>query len=104
MDKKAALDLISIYINRLISNNINVNSAYLFGSFAKGKNNENSDIDLALILDDYSDDFETQVKLMILRKGEETIIEPHVFKKNDFSENNPFINEIVNSGIRIEIN
>ena len=104
MDKKSALDLINIYINRLMSNNINVNSAYLFGSFAKGKNNENSDIDLALILDDYFDDFETQIKLMTLRKGEETIIEPHIFKKNDFSINNPFINEIVNSGIRIKIN
>lgn len=104
MDKKSALDLINIYINRLMSNNISINSAYLFGSYAKGINNENSDIDLALIIDDYFDDFETQVKLMTLRKGEETIIEPHVFNKDDLNENNPFINEIINSGIRIDIN
>ena len=76
----------------------------VFGSFAKGKGNKNSDIDLALIIDDYTDDFETQIKLMTLREGDETIIEPHIFNKKDFKKNNPFINEIINSGIRIKIN
>ncbi|MBC8488633.1 MAG: nucleotidyltransferase domain-containing protein [Bacteroidetes bacterium] len=104
MDKRFAIELTKVYINKLITNNININSAYLFGSFAKGIINKNSDIDLALIIDDYINDFETQIKLMTLREGDETIIEPHIFRKDDFNKNNPFINEIINSGIRIEIN
>jgi virulence-associated protein VagC len=28
--------------------------------------------------------FETDVKLMITRKGDETMIEPHAFSKNEF--------------------
>ena len=104
MDKENAIKLINKYINRLKYNKINIQSAYLFGSFAKGINSKYSDIDLALILDDYMNDFDMQIKLMTLRKGNETIIEPHVFEKNEFDKNNPFVNEIINSGIKIEIN
>ena len=103
MDKEFALKLIKSYINKLIINNININSAYLFGSFAKGISNKNSDIDLALIIDDYLNDFEMQIKLMTLREGEETIIEPHLFNKKEFNKNNPFVNEIIKSGIQIDV-
>jgi hypothetical protein len=41
---------------------------------------------------------------MTLRDGDETMIEPHIFSKADLNENNPFIDEIIKSGIRIEIN
>ncbi len=104
MDKENAIKLINKYINRLKYNKIDIQSVYLFGSFAKGINSKYSDIDLALILDDYMNDFDMQIKLMTLRKGDETIIEPHIFKKNEFDKKNPFVNEIINSGIEIKIN
>ncbi len=101
MDKKDALKLTNEYINRLLLNKVNIHSAYLFGSFAKGNSKKDSDIDLAIVFDKVVNMFETEIKLMTLRKDNETIIEPHVFEKDDFVRINPFISEILNTGIKI---
>jgi len=103
MDKEYAIKLISEYVNKLKINNISIQSAYLFGSFAKGENTVYSDIDLAIVMDKVLNKFETEVKLMTLRKNDETIIEPHVFQKDEFNRFNPLINEILNTGIQINI-
>lgn len=102
MDKKYAFRITSDYINRLLLNKINIHSAYLFGSFAKGNYHKDSDIDLAIVLDKVQNMFETEIKLMTLRKNDETLIEPHVFEKDDFQIANPFFEEILNAGIKIK--
>ncbi len=103
MDKKFAIKITNNYLAKLMENRIHVYSAYLFGSFAKGKVHKDSDIDLALILDKALNNFETEVKLMNLRKGEETLIEPHVFDTDDFVSDNPLIKEIKNTGIKLMV-
>ncbi|RLD67690.1 MAG: nucleotidyltransferase domain-containing protein [Bacteroidetes bacterium] len=103
MDKEYAIKITKDYINRLLLNKINLQSAYLFGSFAKGNNHKDSDIDLAIVLDKVINMFETEINLMTLRKNDETVIEPHIFEKSDFVKVNPFINEILNTGIQIKI-
>ncbi len=40
---------------------------------------------------------------MYLRKGDETLIKPHIFDKEDFVTLNPFIKEIINTGIKISL-
>jgi predicted nucleotidyltransferase len=104
MDKVNAIKLTISYLSRLRTNNVNFSEAWLFGSYAKGNFNENSDIDLAIVLDDevkYS--FDTEVKLMGLRLGEETLIEPHPFSKDDFKSDLPIIKQIIRYGERIKI-
>jgi predicted nucleotidyltransferase len=101
MDQKYAFKIIDKYINRLVLNKINIQSAYLFGSFAKGTFHKDSDIDLALVFDEIENIFETEVMLMTFRKDDETIIEPHIFKKSDFVNRNPYVDEILNTGIKI---
>jgi len=103
MDKINALNIAIQYLKRLKDNNINFSDAWLFGSYAKGLQQANSDIDLAIVLDDREKTFDTEVKLMIIRKGEETLIEPHAFTKDEFDINLPIVNQIVNSGERIKI-
>ncbi len=102
MDQKYAFKIIDKYLNRLKSNELKVNSVYLFGSFAKGTFHEDSDIDLAIVFDVVKNIFETEVTLMALRKGDETLIEPHVFEKDDFTGYNPFVSEILRYGIKIK--
>ena len=103
MDKKNAIRITNEYLNKLLKNHIDIHSAYLFGSFAKDKYHRDSDIDLAIVLDKALNTFETEIKLMTLRTGDETLIEPHIFDLADFHTNNPLIEEIVNTGIKIEI-
>ena len=103
MDKINALNLSKKYLEKLRENNIKFIDAWLFGSYAKGIQKENSDIDLAIIIDEKEMTFETEVKLMIIRNGEETIIEPHPFTKEEFDTGNPFVNQIIKNGERIKM-
>ena len=75
---------------------------YLFGSFVKGTYDTDSDIDLAVFLDqDDIDGFNENVMMMKIRRRIDLRIEPHAFARTDFDETNPFINEIIRTGERI---
>jgi predicted nucleotidyltransferase len=103
MDKINAINLSIQYLKRLKENNIKFSDAWLFGSYAKGLQKDNSDIDLAIVLDDTEKSFDTEVKLMIIRHGEETLIEPHAFTKDEFNKKFPIVNQIIKNGERIII-
>lgn len=80
-----------------------IGNVYLFGSYAKGQSNENSDIDIALIFSSLDDSkrFNVQVQLMLLASQVDTRIEPHPISLDDFNTDNPFVVEIKNSGIEL---
>jgi len=103
MDKINALNLSKKYLEKLRDNGIKFTDAWLFGSYAKGLQKENSDIDLAIVLDEKEITFDKEVKLMIIRNGEETTIEPHPFTKEEFDTGNPFVNQIMKNGERIKM-
>lgn len=80
-----------------------IEKVYVFGSYAKGKSTEDSDIDVALIfsnLDD-SERFDIQVQLMMLAAQIDSRIEPHPISHDDFDSGNPFVVEIKKTGIEV---
>lgn len=101
MDQKTAFQIVKKYIKFLKENKYNIQKAYIFGSFATGKFNENSDIDLAIIFKNLENGFTTQVDLMKLRRKFDTRIEPHPFDEVDFTISNPFAKEILSTGIQV---
>jgi len=101
MDKREALKLAENYID-LISSKYNIHQAILFGSFAKGTNHEDSDIDIAVSINNITDIIDTQIDLMKLRRNTDLRIEPHPFMINDFNTSNPVVNEIMKYGIIIK--
>ena len=101
MDKNSACDIAQNYIKYLKQNNFDIIKAYLFGSYAKGNFNNDSDIDLALIFDKLDDKFKTQVKLLMLTSKFDTRIEPHPIDGKDIIEGNPFISQIFKYGIEL---
>jgi predicted nucleotidyltransferase len=90
------------YINFLRKQEPGIIKAYLFGSYAKGNADINSDMDIAIIFEDFPDSFDMQVQLMKLRRKFDTRIEPHPFRRKDFNISNPMANEILKTGIEIE--
>jgi len=74
---------------------------FLFGSFAKGTNHSDSDIDIAIVFKDYDNLLELQLELMKIRRKIDSRIEPHPFKENDFVLSNSLVNEILNYGKQI---
>lgn len=104
MDQRSAIEIVTKYLARLSKNDFDIKTAYIFGSFARGNARPSSDIDLAIVLTKLSNPFEMEVRSMILRRTEETIIEPHLFDQADFTPSNPFANEIMKTGIEIALN
>ena len=101
MDKKQAYDVARKYANFLKKNKLGVKKIFLFGSYVKGTANENSDIDLAIVFETFSNSFDMQVELMKLRRKFDTRIEPHPFRDEDFNMSNPFANEVISSGFEL---
>ncbi len=94
--------LIENYFLLLRKNNIFIKNAYLFGSYAKGTFNEWSDIDIALI----SDEFEgirikdkDRIRKITINVSSSLEIIP--FNPKDFTFENPLAREIMETGIRL---
>ncbi len=102
MDTNDAIRIGINYLSKLKESNIYFSEAWLFGSYAKGSQHENSDIDIAIVLDEnVSVSFDTEIQLMLIRSGEETMIEPHAFSKEEFNQNIPIVKHIIDSGLKI---
>ena len=94
--------VIKEYTALLIEGGVPVEKIILFGSYALKKANENSDIDLAVILKDIKDDrFSTRLSLMKYCRDFDEVIEPHPFSHNEFNKKNPFVSEIIEYGITV---
>jgi predicted nucleotidyltransferase len=97
------IELLKNYINSIeLNDKIHIKSAFLFGSYAKGNYNEWSDIDIAII----SDNFEG-IRIFDKDKIRKTTlkidhrISPLPFKTEDFDPSDLFVHEILSSGIKI---
>ena len=79
-----------------------VDSAYLFGSYAKGTSNQWSDIDLAIISSDFSEDlYEERLFLMRLAAEIDDRIEPKPFRPETFTAIEPLVDEIKKNGLKL---
>jgi predicted nucleotidyltransferase len=101
MDKGEAISLSRSYIDKLRRNGIAVQDVWMFGSYARGDYHEDSDIDLAIILPDDDLSLETDVRLMSLRRGVETMIETHTYSSDEFIGDAPVVEQIRLYGFRI---
>ncbi len=73
---------------------------FLYGSYACGNQHADRDIDLAVILKEMHDPFQTQVDLLRLTWNFDTRVKPHPFEAKDFSSLNPVIKESTAPGLK----
>jgi predicted nucleotidyltransferase len=86
----------------LVSIEFPVKSLYLFGSYANGNARQNSDIDIAIVSDKFEGrrfwDREKLGKYVIKSSFD---LEVHPYKTEDFTEDDPFVKEIIRTGQKI---
>jgi len=100
--KRETLDMINEYISELNLNNFRIKTAVLFGSYAKGSYDEWSDIDLALVSDDFTGNrFNDKEKIRKFNAKFNYMISPMPYRTVDFKKENLFVDEILSTGIRI---
>ncbi len=92
---------ITSYLGTLSRSNILVKEAVFFGSYATGTYQEWSDIDIALVSDIFiSNRMDDKDKIRDITLSVSNEIEVLPFASADFTPQNPFLKEILTTGIR----
>jgi predicted nucleotidyltransferase len=95
-------DIIRKYIAELEKNNIHIKSAILFGSYTKGNYDKWSDIDVALVSDDFEGvRFLDRRKIARITLDVDSRISPFPYRTEDFDKEDLFIKEILETGTKI---
>ena len=99
---KKIMEIVKQYVEE-VCENYKVEAIIVFGSYAKGTDREDSDIDIAVITDDFKNDiFDEELNLMKLRRKIDVRIEPHLIKVEDYKKiATPFIQEVIETGIKV---
>ena len=99
MDKIEAIEKVKEY-KLLLEDHFQINNVYLFGSYAKNTNKEDSDIDVAIVVSNIPEDFfAVNPLLWKIRRQVDDRIEPILIDKNN--DKSGFLEEIKRSGIEI---
>ncbi|MCK4701401.1 MAG: nucleotidyltransferase domain-containing protein [Bacteroidales bacterium] len=99
MDKNEVIDKVKQY-RLLLKDHFNIEKVYLFGSYAKDTHREDSDIDVAVVVNHLEGDyFSTTPLLWKLRRLIDDRIEPVFIEKDN--DKGGFLDEIQKYGIEI---
>jgi predicted nucleotidyltransferase len=94
--------IIDRYLIALRENNIPINQAILFGSYAQGKHWKWSDIDIALVSSIFEGDrFLDRKKIRNINLSVSSDLEVLPFRPQDFTTDDPFVKEILDTGVTL---
>lgn len=101
--KNKAINKARKFIALLKVNGIDVYEAYVFGSVAMDKTDEYSDIDIAIVSENFTGiPFYDVKKISKFRRAVDLRLEVHPFSLNDILHNPPlFFVDIKNKGVRV---
>ena len=98
MDKEQAIALAKRY-KEMVAEKLPLKALYLYGSYSKGNYREDSDIDIAVVVESLNDNyFEATPLLWKLRRKISNLIEPVLLIED---MNNPLYCDIARTGILI---
>lgn len=99
MDQAAVIEKLKRY-RALVAARYRLRALYLFGSYARGTQHEDSDIDVAVVVDGLDGDYFTYTPpLWQMRSQIDARIEPVLFEYD--KDPSGFLEEIVRTGIEI---
>jgi predicted nucleotidyltransferase len=94
--------IISQYLALLKEHGFHIQDAILFGSYARGSAGQESDIDLALVSNEFEGiRFIDKNKIRQLTISTSLDLEVLPFNPKDFTPSDPLVREILDTGIRV---
>ena len=94
--------IISQYLASLKEHGFQIQEAILFGSYARGNANQWSDIDLAIVSNEFEGvRFTDKNKIRKITISISSDLEILPFNPQDFTPNNPLVKEILDTGISV---
>lgn len=104
LTRESAIEKANSFVNELVNSGVNINKAILFGSYLTNSQHEYSDIDLALVADNFCG-FRTIDKeqfINICIKKEFVSLELQTYSTDYYNNmNDGFVEEVVKKGIII---
>lgn len=102
INNRTIMNIVQQYVKK-VCENYKIETIILFGSYAKGTEHEDSDIDIAIITDDFNNDiFDEELNFKKLRWEIDLRIEPHLIRIKDYKNaETPFIKEVIDTGIKV---
>lgn len=101
LTRENAIELSKEFIDKLNSSGININHAFLYGSFLRDEQREHSDIDLAIISENFSGISVLDIPLIAKVLKDYYLIHPKTYSLEDWTNGEPFLDEIVKAGYKI---
>lgn len=103
IDQGSALALARQYVRKVEAAGFPIDAAYLYGSYAKGKQRPYSDIDVAVVSPRFSGvRFDDRRQIFSLRADVSIFIEPMPFTPDKFADWHPLVHEIKTTGIALK--
>ena len=103
LDRNAAIRIVRNYAKDIEKHGVQLHTVFLYGSFAKGTQHEWSDIDVVLVADEFTglpEDHNLFPYMGGIKKPY-TLIEAITYPTDYFNQGDPFIEEIIKSGVKI---
>lgn len=100
-DRESAIIYALEFINKLRQKGLHIRSVFLFGSFANGSERPSSDIDLAIVADEFTGFGWLDLGMMEEELIDYLDIHPKTYKTSYFQDGDPFIEEVIKSGIKL---
>lgn len=98
MDKEQAIKLAQRY-KAAVAERLPLKAVYLYGSFSKGTYTAESDIDIAVVVEQFNDDYFADTPLLWkLKRNISNLIEPVLLVED---KSNPLYSDILKTGILI---
>lgn len=101
--RKSLNKKINLFLSELENNNLKVEKAILFGSYASGKIHEYSDIDLAIWLSNFPEKHWTEIRAITHIVAKNSPISPKFYPANETEKEDPFIGIIEKTGKLIDL-
>jgi predicted nucleotidyltransferase len=103
LTQNAVIEIVGNYAQEIKSRGVHLRSVILFGSFARGRQHEWSDIDVALVADEFTGVgfVDTKYFSAVSIKKPYLRIEAITYPTEYFYAGDPFVDEIKKTGITI---
>lgn len=103
--QRAVIDQLKHYVKDVKDLGLHLNKVVLFGSYSRNEQHEWSDVDIALVADEFSGDGFSDVGLFskVNIKYADLNLQPRTYNTKDFTpKKDPFVEEILRTGIEIK--
>lgn len=99
------MDIVKTYLEKL-NQDISIEKAFLFGSYARGTTHKDSDINLAIISNDFKGKRRVDsINYLLLKALDYNVdLEPFPFTPDEFLCQEGFAKEVLRDGVEIPLN